>query len=481
MVRARLYAGAALLGAAMAFPSVADAQISPCMVLGSPLPPPCITMDVQKIIEQAQEIKNKTDQLQSLVSQAKEYTSIQGALGAVKARVRTADAPMMPIAPIAETTSASAAQSLVAKLPPSGGSMTGTAEYRGATQVIIRGAAGDGWAISEVSKVRIDQLNLRANVLQMAAQCAARKPALAADKENMRSDWQVNTNAKSLVMQAMTNLREVQAARVNLKATRLLSVSGVASAPTLERAGPVSSAPPVSSEWAGKLGTIANLSNKLSALMTAKSLFASFKEAVDGHRQTQAEYQQTVVAKNQADSALSSLAYAEQRRKGVNAQTLIQTANAYMSQDRTTWDDPSKWDVAKRLADAAENKLDSMVKGDVSDSWSDYLRNRAEAYKQEAFFKPIAEDAKALENDTIASIRDYETSLGVSIQDSAKLDAEIAKTQQELAETGRSMAGAPPEVLRQRDAIYSSNIDPAAEANGTMTEVDRAPRNPIAY
>lgn len=479
MIRARLLAGVALLGAAIAVPGVANAQISPCMVLGSPLPPPCITMDVQKIIEQAQEIKNKTDQLQSLVSQAKEYTSIQGALGAVKARVRTTEAPLLPIAPIAPTTAVAAAKELNDAIPKSNGSPNGDAQYRGVVQIINRGAAGDGWAISEVSKVRIDKLNLRANVLQMAAQCAARKPALAGDKDNMRSDWQVNTNAKSLVMQAMVNLREVQAARVNLKSTRLLGVTGVAGASSFPRTEAAALPPPVQSQWSEKLGTIANLSNKLSALMTAKSLFASFQEAVSGHRQTQAEYQQTVVARDQADSALSSLAYAEQRRKGVSAQALIQTVNAYMSQDRTTWDDPSKWDVAKRLADAAENRLDGMVKGDVSDSWSDYLRNRAEAYKQEAFFRPIAEDAKALERDTIASIRDYENSLGVSIEDSAKLDAEIARTQQALAETGRSMAGAPPEVLRQRDAIYSSNIDPAAEANGTMTEVDRAPRTPI--
>src|SRR3546814_6104042 len=63
------------------------------------------------------------------------------------------------------------------------------------------------------------------------------------------------------------------------------------------------------------------------------------------------------------------------------------------SRDRTTWDDPSKLSVTEAAAKYTESQLDGMVSGDVSDNWSNLLIQRAEAFKQEAFFRSVNADA----------------------------------------------------------------------------------------
>src|SRR3546814_8762160 len=62
------------------------------------------------------------------------------------------------------------------------------------------------------------------------------------------------------------------------------------------------------------------------------------------------------------------------------------------SRDRTTWDDPSKRSVTETAAKYTESQLDGMVSGDVSDNWSNLLIQRAEAFKQEAFFRSVNAD-----------------------------------------------------------------------------------------
>src|SRR3546814_12417884 len=63
------------------------------------------------------------------------------------------------------------------------------------------------------------------------------------------------------------------------------------------------------------------------------------------------------------------------------------------SRDRTTWDDPSKRSVTEAAAKYTESQLDGMVSGDVRDNWSNLLIQRAEAFKQEAFFRSVNADA----------------------------------------------------------------------------------------
>lgn len=473
MIRARFLAGAAVLVAACALPSAANAQFSPCMVLGSPLPPPCIVLDAGKIAQQAAELRQKAQHLQQLASQVSEMKNIQGALGAVKGVVKLPYAGVTPIAPIQPITADAAVAEITARLPKVADNSAAKAEFRKTLNSERRSTAGDGWAIAETTKSRLANLDVRARTIQAVAICSARRPA-GTTNDSLRTDWQINTRAKSLVMQTMATLKEVSAARLEAKSVNIFTMDEAAAAPDLERAPAPAPIKMPGSDWATRLGQIASLSNKLSALMTAKSIVTSFKDAISGNRQTQAEYGQVLQAAQNSEAQLQRLLANEARKKRINVASLQQVANDYMSQDRTTWDDPSKDSVAKRMADAAEDRMDRMVSGDISNDVSDYLRNRAEAYKQEAFFRPIAEDAKAMADDTVKSMQEYSSSLGLNIQDQRILDAEIAKTQAELGQIGNSMNTAPAEIIRQRDAIYTSTVNGSAQAQAEMQGVDAA-------
>lgn len=471
MIRARFLAGAAVLVAACALPTAANAQFSPCMVLGSPLPPPCIVLDAGKIAQQAAELRQKAQHLQQLASQVNEMKNIQGALGAVKGVVKLPYAGVTPIAPIQPITADAAIAEITRRLPTVSNTPEARAQFRTTLNTERRSTAGDGWAIAETTKSRLTNLDLRARTIQAVAICSARRPA-GTTNDSMRTDWQINTRAKSLVMQTMATLKEVSAARLEAKSVNVFTIDEAAAAPNLERAPAPAPVRMPGSDWATRLGQVASLSNKLSALMTAKSIVTSFKDAISGNRQTQTEYGQVLQAAQSSESQLQRLLSNEARKKRISVQTLQQVANDYMSQDRTTWDDPSKTDIAKRLADAAEDRMDRLVSGDISNDVSDYLRNRAEAYKQEAFFRPIAEDAKAMAEDTQRSMQEYSQSLGLNIEDQRVLDAEIARTQAELGQVGNSMNTAPAEVLRQRDAIYTSTVNGSAQAQAEMQAVD---------
>src|SRR3546814_1299371 len=80
---------------------------------------------------------------------------------------------------------------------------------------------------------------------------------------------------------------------------------------------------------------------------------------IDGVRQTQAEYQQMVQAKNRAQAAVQNLANSDGSKKRVSAASLLARADSIMqSRDRTTWDDPSKRSVTEAAAKYTESQLE---------------------------------------------------------------------------------------------------------------------------
>src|SRR3546814_2300539 len=131
------------------------------------------------------------------------------------------------------------------------------------------------------------------------------------------------------------------------------------------------------------------------AIDTGKTLLGG----IDGVRQTQAEYQQMVQAKNRAQAAVQNLANSDGSKKRVSAASLPARADSTMqSRDRTTWDDPSTRSVTEAAAKYTESQLEGMVSGDVSDHWRHLLIQRAEAFKQEAFFRSVNADARSEEH-----------------------------------------------------------------------------------
>ncbi len=447
MRRARFLAGAAVLMAACALPSTAMAQLGACPAIQ---PPPCIIIDATKIAQQVSEIKTKTQEVQKLVQQAQELTNIQGIMGRLKAPGLGSYGAISPVAPLPETTISAASEAFTATFPK--GAMTQStitgASAEGKTR--LRSAAGDGFAIAQVIKARLAEISKNASDLQSLSGNVSK---------DLRADWQVNTQAKSLLLRAFAALKEVEAARAQLMGVSIFVNPMVANAPNIAHGAAATLPNAIAPGYAEKLGEISNLSNQLAALVTAKQLAASYADAIQGHRETQAEYQQILQAAKQAQTAVEQKAAQEARRKGKSAASLLATADKIMAQrDRTTWDDPNKANSAKSAADYAENQLDKMVSGDVGDSWSDYLRTRAEAYKQEAFFRSINADAKAFEADAIAAMNQHSELVGVQISNAAELDRAIASVQAKLADVGKSLENAPAEVKSQRDAIYSSTM-----------------------
>src|SRR3546814_3722537 len=116
------------------------------------------------------------------------------------------------------------------------------------------------------------------------------------------------------------------------------------------------------------LGELLDAVKKLMALKGAIDTGKTLLGGIDGVRQTQAEYQQMVQAKNRAQAAVQNLANSDGSKKRVSAASLLARADSIMqSRDRTTWDDPSKRSVTEAAAKYTESQLDGMVSGDVSD------------------------------------------------------------------------------------------------------------------
>lgn len=463
MRRARFLTGAAVLWAACAFNT--PAQAVGCAALGMPfLPPPCIVMDAAKIASQAAEISKKAAEVKELAKQAQEFTSIQSIIGKVNSTPLGSFGGMEPIAPIPQISFAKAANDLTAAIPQ-GTTPDQTKAALEFSRLTTRSAAGDGYAIAKATQTRL---------IDLAADAAKIQQLSGSVSNDVRADMQVNTQARSLMYRALATLKEVTAARMSLGSMLALRPTIGKSTISFDHNEAPAQTSTVAPEYAQHLGNIANLSNELQALVTARQLSSSYTDSLNGFKQTQTEYQAILNAAKQSQAQVQAIANSDARRKGKSAAQLLALADQIMaSRDRTVWDDPSKIDVAKNAAAYAEKQLDKAVSGDVNNRWSDYLEARAEAYKEEAFFRPINADAIAMQADTIQSMKDYSASIGMDITNVSAIDQKIAQIQQQLAVEGKALDSAPESVRAQRDAIYTSSLSGSNYDGGTpnMNEV----------
>src|SRR3546814_232550 len=128
------------------------------------------------------------------------------------------------------------------------------------------------------------------------------------------------------------------------------------------------------------------------------------------------------------------------------------------SRDRTTWDDPSKRSVTETAAKYTESQLDGMVSGDVSDNWSNLLIQRAEAFKQEAFFRSVNADAITSEQAARKALADYNGTIGVNAGDSAALQAAIRQAEAKVNELSGKLSTAPADIVSIRDRVLADVI-----------------------
>jgi hypothetical protein len=284
----------------------------------------------------------------------------------------------------------------------------------------------------------------------------------------VEEDWELHNASRILFINALLLKREVDAGRLQLRAMTSIDVGNREAGARIRRSEAAPAAPSVQLPRHNiDLGQLMNTVGQLLALKNAADTVGGLINGIRGARDTQAEYQQMAAAKASTQKAVEDLAAAEARRKGVSAQSLLSVANQVMQRyDRTVWDDPSKIDAARNAANRAKASLDGMVSGDVSDQWDNLLERRAEAFKQEAFFRTIATEAKTGESTAIAALKDYNQSIGIDASNAQALQQKIAELEAKVAELSQSLSSAPADIVSIRDRIISS-----ASATASADEV----------
>jgi hypothetical protein len=506
MKGARILAGVATFAVACALPSVAFAQIGACPTL---LPPPCIVNDPGRIAGIVAEIKEKKAQLENAVEQVQQATTLNGALGMIDSATQAANDPITAIVPPVSTgeqmTFSEAANQLSASLQQHPSTVEGQAAGARDDKLRMRAAAGEGYATALAVKARQTEFDSAYQDLFKRASANATTPGTAptpgklpseseqlrvcrsmgpkpfqdwrtnivsggANKaDNLEQDWELNSSAKMLLLNAYMLKREVGAARMQLLAMSSINskIGGGGGDTKYSEAAP---AEPITGPRHNiDLGELLDAVKKLMALKGAIDTGKTLLGGIDGVRQTQAEYQQMVQAKNQSQAAVQNLANSDGSKKRVSAASLLAKADSIMqARDRTTWDDPSKRSVTEAAASYAESQLDGMVSGDVSDNWSNLLIQRAEAFKQEAFFRSVNADAIALEQDTRKALADYSATIGVNAGDAAALDAAIRAAEARVNELSGKLSTAPADVVSIRDRVLAE-VTGNGQPDGTAT------------
>lgn len=496
MMRARILAGVATFAVACALPTAASAQLGPCPTIQ---PAPCIIVDPTRAAQTIKELKDKKDQLTNVIQEVKELTSLNGILGQVGA---SGNDPILgfvkPVLTGEKVTVSQAANALDSALRSSQRTQAGRQEASAADKVRLRAAAGDGYATALALKARLAEFDAAYQDLFSRVQArneatAGSTPVSQADQakmcravgvdkfktwqagsasgtsgkaaENVEEDWKLNTAARVLVMNTFILRREADIALVQLRSmSSVTSFSGTSSAGRFERseagpAAPGAGAPQHNIE----LGKLMNTVGQLLALKSAADTVKSLLTGISGAQDTQKEYDALKAVRDKFDTDLRSLAEREARGKGVSPDQLIAVANQVMGRlDRTTWDDPSKLDSARKAANAAKAALDRLVPGDVSSGWDNLLQQRAEAYKQEGFFRSYAADAKVYEASGRQALADYNSSIGMDATNAAALQAKIAELEAQLATISAGLNSAPEDVRSIRDRVISSALAPVA-------------------
>lgn len=481
-MRARILAGVAtfVVGGALTS-SPAYAQIGTCPAL---TPPPCIITDGGRIAGTVQELKDKKEELQQAVQQVQEYANVQnvlGKLGSLPNELRTSIMPTnaQVFAPLSadmpHISISAAANDIEASLASHPATLEGKKDAEHDQRLRLRASGGDGYALANATKYKLCKMNQEARALTKRMQSLDNSAA----GSDVRSNWAINQGAKRLVFDAMIAHREVSLQRLQLASIQVMPTS-IPSSQARNRTEPPAPEPVVQPGFAITIGDLASAANKLASLLAAKAVIKSFTDGIQGAKDTQSEYLAMKAAAEAAEARVQSLAASDGRRTNKGSARLMDVANRYMQEhDRTTWDNPHKYEITKAAAKGAERALEKSFGGGlgrrISDKWSDVLMDRAEAYKQEAFFRPIANDAAAMEKSTIAALAQYEQSLGTKASDAAILNSAIADAQRQVDKLKQDLSAAPQAIISKRDQILASSGIAEAAAPVPAADVSRIP------
>lgn len=451
------------------------AAVSPCLKIGSPMPPPCLVVDTKKILEHINTIKNAKERLENLTRISENLADINKIMGAKAQSDGKPVKAWVPLAPGEEISFAKAANEMAAVMPQTSELTASENDTQRAAMIIAeRAASGDGWSISYAMKERLVGMNNDGTLLAKAmTQCST----------TLRRDWQINTHAKLLYLRSLVALRELRQAEALQDAIGTVNYEPTKQMETHGRAEPGNYEPQYGRDDALILAQIAMFTVKLLALRNGQEAANIFTGTIREIDNTRIEYEGLEQIARETDRALAAQAAQTASRTGRDPKTLLEIVNRVMAQyDRTTWDTPEKEVIARRAADMAVNQLEKYLRTDVSDNWVKLLMARAEAYKQAAFFKEYAASSEQYKQATIEAQKAYSAGLETDISDAKAMAAKIAQLEAEIAALKASLATASPEVQkRAQDIMQQLMIASGSVSPNTAPSPAQTPTPPPAF
>lgn len=422
---------------------------TPCLVIGSPMPPPCIVIDGTKIAEHVNTIRNVSQQIQEMSKVAENLADLKKIMQAGETNEAASISNVkawVPIAPGVEVSFAIAANEM-SKLLPDSNDLTQdeTDAHRAAMIIGERAASGDGWSIAQSIKARLDGMRADGELLTKAvAQCST----------SLRRDWQLNTHARMLQLRSLVALREARQNRTVYKAVVSIAESPIEEVKTYERGDSDPYTPEARPDFGKTITQIAIRTAQLLALKNGSDAAALFAIALEQLTATRSEYEGLQQIARVTEQNLINLVEYEARRVGRDKNTILSILNQAMSQyDQTTWDDPGKNDAAKAAAVAATKAAERQIGKDLSDDIVSALVTRAEAFKQAAFFGEFAKDSNEYTAATSNAQAAYSEGLGVNIADRTALQNKIDVLTQEIEALKAELSSAPADVRQRAEAV----------------------------
>lgn len=462
-----------LASAGAATPAVA---VTPCLAIGSTMPPPCLVVDSKKILEHIATIKNAKERLENLTRISENLADINKIMGAKAQSDGKPVKAWVPLAPGEEISFAKAANEMAAVMPQTS-ELTATENdtQRAAMIIAERAASGDGWSLSYGMKERLVGMKNDGEILAKAmGQCST----------TLRRDWQINTHAKLLYLRGLVALRELRQAEALQDAIGTVNYEPTKQMETHDRSEPAGYEPQYGRDDAQILAQIALYTVKLLSLRNGQEAANIFSGTIKQIDNTRIEYEGLEQIARETDRALAAQAAETASRTGRDPKTLLDIVNRVMAQyDRTTWDTPDKEAISRRAAELAVAELERTLRTDVSDNWLKLLMARAEAYKQAAFFKEYAVSSQEYKQATIQAQKAYSAGLETDIGDAKAMADKIALLEAEIAKLQASLADASPEVRKRAQEIMEQLMiaSGAAAPSTTLAAAPTATPAPAPY
>lgn len=503
--RAILAAGTVLAACGIATP--AQAFLSPCLVLGSPMPPPCIVLDYKKLADIAQQVAHEKAKIENTISQVKEMKSTVTTIGSdlkglakidIKAPAITGGIDVKGFLPkglldIAGMSIKSVATSFTEDMFAGKGATSDQGQVVTASrQKAAVGANVESYATSMLSSKFIEDSRGSLEALTKASEAST----------NLRGDFAVNSKVKQEVLRAQTLQNTLWATYLQQKSAtslRLVPLDMVKGYATSAMTG-AAALPGGDDMWA-KVARINALKLEASQLLGSLSVVQMSSEVNDGLNDIITDYKNTIARKatilaqfrakaqtwvkhsgkgnvntimNIVDTTIrnydaqmsklraqpiASLTGALTQRFGADGLASLTASDVDPRQFIGTWADPVKYDNMLSMANTLiKGSLDKYVKGDDdNDEFRQFFYDYNDVREEEAWKKVYADDATAELKESKATMAEEQNANKVNLN-----EANVTTRLQQIVSEANGLA---------QQISASTNVSAKSGAKTAMEEL----------